>query len=383
MKCRSLRLLIVVGAAVLGCSAEPRAQLFSPAENSPFPAGDRPVDVVTCDLDGDGNIEILAANQDSEDVTVLMGDGLGGFRPGRESPVPVGIEAHLIVCADLTGDGHPDAAVTSHDDHDVLILPGDGRGAFKTTEALRVTASSVGEPHNHGLLAIDLDKDGDLDFVTTNQNEESLTVLFGDGTGGFESAPGSPFAVGRMPYLPATGDANGDGRLDLAAPNARGNDVTILLGNADGGFAPASTSPIPTGSRPYYVALADLDEDGKLDLITSHAETSRLTVLLGDGTGGFSAARGSPVEAGNRGYKVRVGDVNGDGHADLVTSGLGRGASVLLGDGQGNFEPAPGSPFDTGSGAWGIALADVNGDGKLDIVTSDADDNTGSVLLAN
>jgi hypothetical protein len=354
-----------------------------PAEGSPFRAGEEPSDVVICDLDRDGHLDILTANQGSQDVSVLIGNGTGGFRTGPHSPAPAGITAHLIVCGDLTGDGHPDVAVASHDDHDVVILPGDGRGGLRTAAAVRVAASSIGEPHNHGLLGVDLDGDGILDLVTTNQEERTATVLFGDGTGGFEPARGSPFPVGQMPYLPAAADVDGDGRLDLAVPNARDDNVTVLLSRADGSFAAAPGSPVASGSRPYYAGLADLNGDEMLDLVTAHAETSRLTILLGDGAGGFSPAPGSPVEAGNRGYKVRAGDMNGDGHADLVTSGLGRGATVLLGDGRGSFEPAPGSPFETGRGAWGVALADVNGDGKLDIITSDTDDNTVSVLLAN
>jgi hypothetical protein len=366
----------------LSCSAQPQPQvsLFEPANGSPFPTGERPQDIVVCDIDGDENADILTANSESADVSVLLGDGAGGFRPAAASPVPTGIENHLIACADLTGDGHPDVAVTSHDSHDVVILPGDGTGGLDAAVSLRVPALGAGEPHNHGLLAVDLDDDGDLDIVTTNQAEGSVSVLRGVGGSAFAPAPDSPFPVGRMPYLPAAGDVDGDGRLDLAIPNARDDDVTILLGKADGSFSGAAGSPYPVESRPYFAGLADLNGDSRLDLVTSHAETSLLTILIGDGTRGFVPAPGSPVDAENRGYKVSFGDVNLDGHTDLITSG-GRGVAVLLGDGQGAFAPAPGSPFATGSGSWSVAVADVDSDGNLDIVTANSDDDNASVLL--
>jgi hypothetical protein len=337
--------------------------------------------VVVCDIDGDGNPDILTANSESEDVSVLVGDGAGGFRSAAASPVPTGIASHLIACADLTGDGHPDVAVTSHDSHQVVILPGDGAGGFDAGSGFRVAALGSGEPHNHGLLAIDLDGDGALDIVTTNQEEESVSVLHADGAGGFAPAAGSPYRVGRMPYLPAVGDLDGD-RLDLAIPNARDDDVTILLGKADGSFSAAPGSPHSVESRPYFAGLADLNGDSRLDLVTSHAETSLLTILLGDGKGRFAPAPGSPVDAENRGYKVRFGDVNQDGHTDLITSG-GPAAAVLLGNGRGEFAPASGSPFATGSGSWSLAVSDLDSDGDLDIVTADSDDDSVSVLLGN
>jgi hypothetical protein len=381
---RAIRLpvLLGLGAAALSCSAQPQVPLFDPAKGSPFPTGERPQDVVLCDIDGDGDLDVLTANSDSHDVSVLLGDGEGGFRSAAASPVPTGIASHLIVCADLTGDGHADVAVTSHESHDVVILPGDGAGGLDAAARLRITALSSGEAHNHGLLAIDVDDDGHLDIVTTNQAARSVSALHGDGEGRFAPAPGSPFPVGRMPYITAAGDVDGDGRLDLAIPNARDGNVTILRGEADGSVSAAPGSPYSVEARPYFTGLADLNGDSRLDLVTSHAEASLLSILIGDGAGGFVPATNSPVDAENRGYKVRFGDVNLDGHTDLITSG-GRGVAVLLGDGQGSFTPAPGSPFATGSGSWGLAVADVDSDGDLDIVTANSDDDSVSVLLRN
>lgn len=375
-----LPILLGLGAAVLSCSARPQAPPFEEASGSPLPTGDRPQDVVICDVDEDGHLDILTANSESEDVSVLVGDGAGGFRPTAGSPLPTGIASHLIECADLTGDGHPDVAVTSHDNHDVVILPGDGDGGLDAASRLRVPAHEAGEPHNHGLLAVDMDDDGALDIVTTNQEDQSVSVLRGDGSGGFSPAPGSPFRVGRMPYIAAAGDVDGDGFLDVAVPNAVDGNVTILHGEANGSFAEPPGSPYAVESRPYFTGLADLNGDDRLDLVTSHAETSLLTILIGDGMGGFGPAPGSPVDAENRGYKVRFGDVNFDGHIDLITSG-GTGVAVLLGDGTGGFAPAPGSPFPTGSGAWSVAVADVDGDGDLDVVTGNSDDDAVTVLL--
>ncbi len=372
--------LLGLGAAVLSCSAQPQSPLFAPAEGSPFPTGDRPQDVAVCDIDGDRSPDILTANSESADVSVLVGNGAGGFSPGAGPTLTTGIASHLIACGDLTGDGHLDVVVTSHDSHDIVILPGDGRGGLVPESRLQFPALEAGGPHNHGLLALDLDGDGDLDIATTNQEEESVSVLLGDGAGGFLPATGSPFPVGRMPYIASAGDVDGDGRLDLAVPNARGNDVTILLGTDGGSFREAPGSPFAVESRPYFAGLVDVDGDSRLDLVTSHAETSLLTILIGDGSGGFDPAPGSPFDAENRGYMVRSGDVNLDGRADLITSG-GRGVAVLLGDGRGGFAPAPGSPFEVGAGAWAVAVADIDLDGKLDIVTANSEDDTVTVLL--
>lgn len=368
--------------------------MYAPAPGSPFPAGGEPQDLAVCDADGDGQLDILTANRSGSEqpletggsggsVSMFLGDGTGGFRAAPGSPFPAGLAAHLIACGDVNGDGFVDVAVTSHDDHDIVILPGDGQGGLSSGSAWRVPASSRGEPHNHGLLLVDLEGDGDLDLVTTNQEEATVSVLHGDGDGRFAPAPRSPFPVGRMPYLPGCGDLNGDSRLDLVVPNARDGDVTVLLAAADGSFAEADASPVRVESRPYFAGLADLNGDGQLDLVTSHAETDLLTLQLADGGVAFAPAPASPLDVGKRGYKVRFGDLDLDGDIDLVTSGLGPGAVAWLGDGRGGFSAAPGSPFPSGAGSWSVALADLNGDGKLDIVTASADEGTISVLLAN
>src|SRR4029453_16247564 len=117
------------------------------------------------------------------------------------------------------------------------------------------------------------------------------------------------------------------------------------------------------------------------DLVVTHAERSELTVLLGDGKGKFTEVTGSPFDLGHSAWHVAVADLDGDGKADVVAA-AGEGVRVLVGDGRGGFRPAPGSPFATGKGAWRLAVGDVNGDGKPDVVTSNVEGDSVTVLLA-
>src|SRR5262249_43275745 len=194
--------------------------------------------------------------------------------------------------------------------------------------------------------------DGQLDLITANNDDNDVAVLLGDGQGGFAPAPGSPFPVGPSPYPLAVGDVNGDGKPDIITPNSKPGErtVTVLLGDGRGGFQPARGSPFAAAGRPYYIALGDVNGDGKPDLVVPHADDSRVTVLLGDGKGGFAPAPGSPVDLGSRAWAVAVADINGDGQADLVAA-TGEGVRVMLGDGRGSFKAAPGSPFAAGGGA--------------------------------
>ena len=141
----------------------------------------------------------------------------------------------------------------------------------------------------------DVNGDGKLDLVTAKNDDNDVSVMLGDGKGGFARAPDSPFPVGPGPYPLAVGDVNGDGKPDIVTPNSKPGDrsLTVLLGYGKGGFKSAPDSPVAAAGNPYYVALKDANGDGKLDLVATHNGDDRATVLLGNGKGGFAAARGS------------------------------------------------------------------------------------------
>jgi hypothetical protein len=128
-------------------------------------------------------------------------------------------------------------------------------------------------------------------------------------------------------------DVNGDGRRDLAVANASSNSVTILLGNGSGGFAPAAGSPVAVGANPEFVAIADLNGDGRADLSVANGGANTVTLLLGDGSGGFHEAVGSPVPVGNNPVPVAPVDVNGDGKLDLAVANFSSNNVTVLTNG--------------------------------------------------
>src|SRR5699024_7218391 len=107
------------------------------------------------------------------------------------------------------------------------------------------------------------------------------------------------FSVGSRPVSVALGDVNGDGALDIVTANAGSNDVSVLVGNGAGKFAKVAGSPFSIGSSPASVALGDLNQDGRLDIITADSASGAVSVLEGNGYGGFHNASGSPFNVGS------------------------------------------------------------------------------------
>lgn len=354
---------------------------FTPAVGGPVSVGSGPVSMALGDVNGDGKLDVVTANNRDNNVTVLLGTG-GGFAQAAGSPFSAGASPRSVALGDVNGDGKLDIVAANYTDNNVTVLLGTGSGSF---------APAARSPFAVGLSPMsvalgDVNGDGKLDIVTANQNGYSASVLLGDGAGGFAEAAGSPVSAGNTPVSVALGDLNGDGKLDIVTANYLANTVTVLLGNGRGGFAPSAGSPFAVpGSNPWpnSVALGDVNGDGKLDLVTADGNNNTLTVLVGDGVGGFAPAPGSPMSTGTaRASGVGVADVNGDGKLDIYACLSTNAVTVLLGDGAGGFTAAPGSPFAVGAGAYSGALGDVNGDGTLDIVVVDGGAaNLVSVLL--
>jgi VCBS repeat protein len=364
---------------IAGSHAESLRPLFILAPGSPFPLGERPFSIALGDWNNDGKLDLVAGNEANK-LTVLLGDGRGSFRPAPGPPLPA--IAHLITVGDVNNDHNLDLAITEHDSFGVVVLLGKGDGQFAAASGSPFAALPGVRPHNHGLSIGDVNSDGNLDLTTSNYEDNSVSVLIGDGKGNFAPAAGSPFSVGRGPYNQTLIDLNRDGKLDVVTPNVRDNNVTVLLGNGKGGFIAAAGPPSPVGYRPYYTALGDLNGDGKPDLITTHDDINKMAVSLGDGRGAFAAAPHSPLDLGSRGYKVIITDVNRDAKMDVVVGNVGvNQVSVFLGDGQGNIMAAPGSPYASGMGSPTFALGDVNGDGKIDIVTANSEGSEGRIFL--
>ncbi|MDF2753960.1 MAG: hypothetical protein K0S82_2343, partial [Gaiellaceae bacterium] len=223
---------------------------------------------------------------------------------------------------------------------------------------------AVGRLPNSFAVA-DLNRDGHVDFAVGNHGSDDLTVLLGNGAGGFNPAAGSPIAVGDGPSGVAATDVNADGKTDLVVADERSNEVRVLIGDGAGGFAPGHSSRV--GGSPAQVVTVDLNGDGHVDLaLPVWQENWRIAVLLGNGAGGFTP--GPPVGIGVRHgtTQIALADLNGDAHRDLVVANSdSRAVSVRLGVGDGRFGVA--STVPAGNGPSALAVADLNRDGRLDL----------------
>lgn len=247
-----------------------------------------------------------------------------------EGPFPF-----TVAVADLNRDGHPDlTVVNSGFPSSVSVLLGNGSGGFSLA-----TPYPTDGFFSYSIAAGDVNGDSIADVAVTNINSNTVSVLLGDGQGGLGAS--AAFATGTSPDLAPTsvaiGDLNGDGKPDLAVANQNAFSVSVLLGDGAGSFGPATEFPIEGPFSPSSLKIADLNGDGKPDLIVGDSSFGgSIAVLLGDGTGSFGSATlfASGV---NNVESLDVADLNGDGHSDLAVGSASASVIVMLGDGLGGF----------------------------------------------
>jgi Domain of unknown function (DUF4347)/FG-GAP-like repeat len=345
-----------------------RAVLASFAGSTNVGVGTYPSSVTLGDVNGDGKLDLLTANSNSNNVSVRLGDGLGGFTGSTN--VGVGTYPSSVTLGDVNGDGKLDLLTANSISNDVSVRLGDGLGGFRGS-----TNVGVGTYPKSVMLG-DVNGDGKLDLLTANTMSNDVSVRLGDGLGNFTGS--ANVGVVLSPYFITLGDVNGDGKLDLLTANNGSNDVSVRLGDGLGDF----TGSVNVGSdidlSPQSVTLGDVNGDGKLDLLTAHSTSNNVSVRLGDGLGGFT--KSTSVGVGRAPSAITLGDVNGDGKFDLITANVtSNDVSVRLGDGLGGFTGS----LDIGVGSlpFSVTLGDVNEDGKLDLIVANYGSSNVSVLL--
>ena len=369
--------------------AQDQESLVSFGEEIVLPVGEGPVSLAIADLNGDTFLDLAVVGVGNgigiipgTTVSVLLGDGQGGFGP--ETTYDVGLAPREIVAEDFNGDGILDLAVVNAGnvftaDNTVSLLLGQGDGSF----APQIT-TEVGE-YSKALASGDFNNDAIPDLVIANtglddaSSGSTITVLLGDGNGTF-STP-TVYEVGAGPKSVAVGDFNGDNNSDIVVANSGNTDeagetVSVLLGDGFGNFLAPTTYEV--GLYPRGVAVADLNLDSIQDLIVVNRDSDSVSILLGDGSGGFEPQQQYAV--GDAPKSVAVEDLNGDSILDLAVNNIADGSvSILLGDGNGGFS----SELTLLAGTWtkSVEIADLNGDNRPDIVVPNQLDNTISIFL--
>jgi len=277
---------------------------------SAFGVGAEPISVAVGDFNGDGKLDLAVANNGSNNVSILLGNGDGAFQAAAD--YGAGTEPYSVAVGDFNGDGKLDVVV-ANEGGNVSILLGNGDGTFQAA----VNYGAESEPTS--VAVGDFNGDGKLDLAVANYGSSNVSILLGNGDGTFKTAVN--YGAGSSPYSVAVADFNGDGKLDLALVNLGSNNVRILLGNGDGTFRAAVD--YGAGLNPSSVAVGDFNGDGKLDLVV--ANEGNVSILLGNGDGTFQTAVNYGSEIG---ASVAVGDFNGDGRLDLASPSAD--VSVLL-----------------------------------------------------
>jgi hypothetical protein len=339
-----------------------------------LPTGHGPASIAVADLNHDRLPDLIVANFEDGTLTVLLGDGKDHFAPAPRSPFACGHSPNDIAVADLNGDGNLDLIVANTETPYITVLLGDGRGSFAPSPHSPFATQSF--PHVHGVVAGDFIGNGKPAVVTDSWGHNQVLMLPGDGAGNLILA-GVLFPTGERPYQRLrSADFNHDGRPDIVTTDMDDNAVSILLNDGHGGFRQPAGSPFPAGKTPWEVVIDDFNRDGNLDLAVipydrdlTDPRQLAVTILLGDGRGGFAAHSGTLSLEGCRGpNRVAAGDINGDGYPDIAVScAQNNRVAVFWGSKDGGFVR---TTEDVQTGWSGLALADLKGDGKSEIIVS-------------
>jgi len=325
-----------------------------------------PRSVAAADLDGDGDLDVLSASGNDDEIAWYENtDGAGSF--GAQQVISVlASDAHSVAAADVDGDGDLDVLTASWNDDEIAWYENtDGAGSFGLQQVISRLANGASSA-----AAADVDGDGDLDVLSASNHDDEIAWYENtDGAGSFGAQQViSVLANGARSV--AAADLDGDGDLDVLSASFIDDKIAWyenLTIHRSAKYTAAS--PVVAETDKWSLAASDLDRDGDLDLVATSKGNNKVTWYANDGSGSFGAEQLIDGSA-NAPRGLAVADLDGNGTQDVVVARKDANDAVwYANDGSGNFGSS--NSVHTGvENTWAVSAADLDGDGDQDVVVS-------------
>lgn len=274
------------------------------------------------DVNGDNNPDIIVANQGANNVGVFFNTGNGTFVLSSTYSTGISSRPACVSVADLNNDSTPDIAVVNYGTNNVGVLLNFGNGTFRS----QISYSTGSNPQ--AVFIGDINQDKKPDIVVGNYGSNNVGVFFNNGNGTFRSQVSYSSGTSSQPYSVFVADLNGDSNPDIIVANSGTDNVGVLFNYGNGTFSSQKLYSTGSNSSPYCIVVADMNLDGKLDIIVGNHDADNVGIFLNLGNGTFLSQK--TFQVGSSPFCIAVADLNNDSKLDITVANLGADSIGVL-----------------------------------------------------
>lgn len=350
------------------------------AEQITYPSypNSAPISIAIGDFNHDNLTDLAVANKQACTADVYLAFINSSFDYKASYGTGSAAWPTVVAIGDLTNDGQLSIVVGTDGTKNVHIISTLGNGSFSMKKVY-----SANNPFQPTSIALqDLNNDNRLDIAISNSIGDNVCVLYGDENITFVDYAAYSTGIGSNPKSIVIGDFNNDYRVDVAVAQPGTHSVGILLQTDDGSMRNINNLPVGVGSKPHGLAVADFDNDGRLDIAVTRNALAQVGLFFGLGNGTFKNQSIISLVTGISPLLIVAADLNNDTRPDMVVTNNANVSPliILLGNGDGTFKM---SEIDVYGGTWAVAISDVNLDSCLDLIVNHPYDFFVTVLLGN